>query len=187
MNRFQEILDRCWNALPDECPMRGWDRKTFDIVWGAWSPAELARIDPTCAMEWSILFVGVITSSALTEQKDAITQHYLWLMESSNDECFREWNKAAEKCLENFQAPNQQLISFITVAEILPVLITEDDSGGTGLWGASQQARIKKYCIDSDPELFSGMSDNDAWRSVVNNAKNHLGIIPQAKAGRPRN
>ena len=165
--------------------MRGWDREDFDTVWGGWNPADLAIIDPNCCMNWSILLVDIIAGEALEQQKRALSEHYLWLMESGGKDELKDWNKMVEKCKSSGLCPDQKLINFIVVAENLPVFEGADIDDGLGLWGAASQARIKEYCKSSHPELFATMISNDAWRAVVNKAKKHMGKIPNARAGRP--
>jgi hypothetical protein len=188
--RHQEILDRCWNALPEGCPMRQWDREQFDDVWGHWDPKALAFIDPTCSILQSILLVEIMAEdedlpdqTIMRGQQQLIVQHYNWMILHWTLDDLRSWNKNVEKCKGKAVDPDIELICYIEVAQRLPLIKGDHEE----LWGAARQEQIKAQCRVDYPEVFSLRTDEDSWRSIVNKAKKHLGEIPRGKAGRPKN
>jgi hypothetical protein len=195
--RHQEILDRCWEALPEGCPMRQWDREQFDDVWGYWEPNALARVDPTCAIPESLLFVEIFAVEPDEEigraHKVWIAEHYIWLMCGESCEHIENWNSVLLKCRRNAEDPDKRLIIFIDFA--CSYLITMEETAGRSdeplessfevdIWTQETQQKIKAQCLEYYPGLFRLLGDNDAWRGIVNNTKKHIGKIPADKAGR---
>jgi hypothetical protein len=186
--RHQEILDRCWEALPEGCPMRQWDREQFDDVWGCWDPMALALVDPTCSNGLSIFFAvawGDIDDYPTKEQARVIGEHYRWLVASGEQRELKNWHLATMKCLNNRVQPDKQLIYYIEGAIGLPTI--EKCIDENGFWGIARQAEIKAQCLVDYPKIFEGRIDDNSWRSIINKAKKHLGKIPKCNAGRPKN
>jgi hypothetical protein len=194
--RHQEILDRCWNALPEGCPMRQWDREQFDDVWGYWQSSALARVDPTCAIPESPLFVEIFAEEPDEEVRKAhkvlIAEHYLWLLCSGAEHAFAAWNKATMFCrnkAENPDKQHRQLIKFIEIAHEHPTykLIKGEVRE---YWTQDTVTEIKNWCVKNEPELFSNLyyfessasdegqkkikHDHNLWRRIENNAVQHL-------------
>ena len=195
--RHQEILDRCWEALPEGCPMRQWDKKLFDELWGHWDPRALARVDPTCAIPESLLYVEVFAEEPDVDARKAhkvwIAEHYLWLLFSGTEVAFNEWNNTAMKCRKNADSPDCALITFIEYAMEYPTgrveLVIEPGGGSieNEEWIQDTKKQIKEELKGRYPNLFPPLDDPDAWRALINNAKKHLGEIPNCNAGRPKN
>ena len=198
--RQQEILDRCWEALPEGCPMRQWDRELFDELWGCWESSALARVDPTCVKPESPLFVEIFAEEPDEEVRQAhkvwIAEHYIWLMCAESCGDIENWNSALLKCRRNAEDPDKRLIIFIDFASSYPITMEElagrpdeplESSFEVDIWTQETQKKIKEQCLEYYPGLFPPLGDNDTWRGTVNNAKKHLGKIPRGKAGRPKN
>lgn len=187
--RHQEILDRCWNALPEGCPMRQWDREQFDDVWGYWEPSALARVDPTCSMKISLFFVEVFAQTPdenlYQAHKHWIDKHCRWLQTWGSRKDLDDWSEGAQKCRNNAEEPLKQLIKFIEIAEAHPIFKGELGED-IDVWAKETQKQIKEQCRAEAPKLFVYRVDRDSWRSIVNNAKLHLGKIPADKPGRPK-
>ena len=195
--RHQEILDRCWEALPEGCPMRQWDKKLFDELWGHWDPRALARVDPTCAIPESLLYVEVFAEEPDVDARKAhkvwIAEHYLWLLFSGTENAFKAWNKAAMDCrgkAGNVDKKRKQLIKFIELAQEHPIF-SSIEGEVRECWTQDTVTEIKNWCIENEPELFSNLYVcessasakgqrkikhlHNVWKNIENNAILHLG------------
>lgn len=132
-NECQKRLDRCWNALPEKCPMRQRNRKRFDEVWGNWDPVATATVDPNFKKKFSILLAEFLTenraqktplgtheesvsdiyrpytkntteeASGITDDEGFILEHYAWLLKEGTVEDLADWNEEVLGCINNMQ------------------------------------------------------------------------------------
>lgn len=195
--RHQEILDRCWEAMPEGCPMRQWDREQFDDVWGYWQSSALARVDPTCAIPESPLFVEIFAEEPDEEVRQAhkvwLAEHYIWLLCTETKAAMQVWNNAVMYCRDmagSVDKQREQLIKFIELAQEHPIF-SSIEGEVRECWTQDTVTEIKNWCIENEPELFSNLYVcessasakgqrkikhlHNVWKNIENNAILHLG------------
>jgi hypothetical protein len=135
--RHQEILDRCWEALPEGCPMRQWDREQFDDVWGCWHPIVTAIADPGLKRNFSILISVLMNNEEVKQSPKSapdywgfvcwapetceIYKHYQWLIEKGSEEDLEQWNKEVRECKRKLKKTgDKRLLMLILVMEEWP-------------------------------------------------------------------
>lgn len=98
----QEILDKCWEALPAGCPMRGWTREQFDTCWGDWDSLATAEVDTPMERDFSIIIAEYITGSLGELQLAAIQDHEKWLAQEGTARDLAQWQSDLLAGKKNF-------------------------------------------------------------------------------------
>ena len=121
-NECQKMLDRCWNALPENCPLRvELSKEQFDNCWMSWNPLATAYADPDFKLKFSIILAEYMWGSASESVISAIQKHYEWLLKEGSDDALKCWNDETLACKININFPvNHKLIALLEVASGLP-------------------------------------------------------------------
>ena len=176
INLQDEIVQRCWNALPEVCPLREIGYEKFTMLWVPWIPYELATIDPHCKIDHSIILVDFILGSPDQYQSEYLGAHFEWILKHADEDYIKRWNKDLLRCKQHAAQPDKQLVAILRMDEAFTA-INEDQ-------GSPTKSDIRKYLREKEKNEWPALEDHQGWNYLWQRAKKHATVL-QSKGGRP--
>jgi hypothetical protein len=176
INLQEEILQRCWNVLPEKCPLRKLGYEKFTILWSPWVPYQLATIDPLCKIDHSILLIDFILGTPEQYQSEYMAAHLEWILRHADADYTEKWNKDLLQCKKHHAQPERQLVDILMMEEYL-VAINEYQGSATKL-------DIRKHLCEAEKSKWPAIDDHTGWSALWIKAKKHANVL-RSKGGRP--
>jgi hypothetical protein len=177
---YLESLERLWDALPLECPMRVAGREQFDALWSDPDPYAMATVDPTVVMHYSPIFSRILLKDAQPYQTETLEKHFTWLVQNGTDHDIQLFVKNLTECRKNMASPDQILIDLIgCVGYTEAVELVEDDE----CWTAKQR-QIREKCCNDFPDSYPKFNEADRWRDLFTRVNRHC-FLHKDPRGRP--
>ena len=172
----EAILQRCWKALPEGCPMRGAGYEKFQTLWAPWSPHQLATIDPLCKIDHSILLIDFIPGTPDQYQSESLAAHHEWIIKHADEDYTEKWHKDVMQCKKHHAQPDHLLIELLEMEEALAAINEEQ--------GSPTKADIRKYLCATEKRKWPASDDHTGWSALWIRAKKHANVL-RSKGGRP--
>jgi hypothetical protein len=176
INLQDEIIQRCWNALPEVCPLREMGYEKFTMLWVPWIPYELATIDPLCKIDHSIVLLEFILGSPNQNQSESLQEHFEWMLKHADEEYVKKWNKDLMRCKKYAAQPDMQLVAMLGMDEAL----TADNEDR----GSPTKSDIRKHLSRSGKAEWPDIEDHQGWNHLWKKAGKHA-MFFQSQGGRP--
>ncbi len=180
---YQESLDKLWNALPLECPMRVAGREMYDTVWSDPDPLAMATADPTLNILHSPIIAEVIGGYANEFQIEVLGQHFTWLTRHGSVGEFKKFNADIVKCRKKIaEAAGNGVAVLIELTQGLEhafsaeQMIKYDLLAVEGITRATSRERLIQMATDYYPELFPDKHENLQWNDWFQRIKPHIRV-----------
>jgi hypothetical protein len=178
---YKNSLDRLWDALPLECPMRVAGREQYDAVWSDPDPLAMVTTDPTLNILHSPIIAEVIGGYANEFQIEVLGQHFTWMIRHGSTEEFKKFNDDIVKCRKKIaEAADNGVAVLIELTQGLEHALLGDD----GITRATSRERLIEMATDYYPELFPDKSANLQWNDWFQRIKPHI-QVKASKLGAP--
>lgn len=146
MNKDSEHLERLWEELPENSPLRELGKETLEDIFLPSDQRTLIQIDPTRKEPYSIVLTELFTEKPDATLVAFLFRHSLWLARNDADG-LEAYNRQLYKCSIHSQNREDEKLG---VAEAVEFHENTREKMAT-------RSAIRKILRETDPDLLADM------------------------------